>query len=86
MVTVAVSVFPLRRIAELGGAAGLPDGDVVHQVVAILDRAAVDGDDDVARLEPGLVARATRLYVADQDARLEAVNAARPRSEDRAGR
>ena len=50
-------------------------GDLVHQIVAVLDRAAVDGGDDVARLEPALVGWAAGLNFLHQHAVLEAVDA-----------
>ena len=42
--------------ADLNGRSGLARGDVVYQVVAVLYRLAVDGGDDVSRLEPALSA------------------------------
>ena len=40
-----------------------------HQIVAVLHRLAVHGDDDVVGLQPGLVRRSALVHVADQYAR-----------------
>ena len=47
-------LLAVAQVAELDDAADLAGGDVFDQVVAVLDRAAVDGDDDVAGLEASL--------------------------------
>ena len=50
-------------------------GDVGHHVVAVLDGAAVDGDDDVVRLQAGLGSAAARYDRRDHDTGREAIHA-----------
>ena len=70
-----VGLFAVAQIAEADAGTGPAAGDVGDEVVAILDGAAVDGGDDVAGLEAGLVGRAAGLNLLDQYAILEAVDA-----------
>ena len=67
--------FAVAQVAEADGRSGPAAGDFVDQVVAVLDGAAVDGGDDVARLEAGLVRGAAWLNLLHQHAVLEAVDA-----------
>src|SRR5580698_1213724 len=65
----------IAHITEPDGGARPAAGDLVDQVVAVLHGAAIDGGDDVAGLESGLVGRAAMHNLLDQHACLEAVNA-----------
>ena len=62
-------------VAETNGGAGPAGGDFVDQIVAVFDGAAVDGGDDVASLEAGLVCRAAADDLLHEHAVLEAVDA-----------
>ena len=70
-----VALFAVAHVAETNAGSGAAAGDVVDEVVAILDGSAIDGDDDVAGLDAGLVCRATGLDLLDQYAVLESVDA-----------
>ena len=52
-------LLAVAEITELDGGSDVAGGDVVDEVVAILDGASVDGDDDVLGLETGLGGAAT---------------------------
>ena len=67
--------LPSRMIAQADRGAGTAAGDFIDQVVAILDGAAVDGGDDVAGLESGLVRRAAGFDLLHEHAVLEAIDA-----------
>ena len=75
-----IGLLAIAHEAEANAGAGTAAGDVVDEVVAILDGAAIDGGDDVAGLHAGLVGGAAGLHLLDEHAILEAVDAI-----DRAG-
>src|ERR1022692_805913 len=50
-------------------------GNLIHQVVAVLDIAAIDSHHNVSGLEPSLLRRASRLHLLHQDPVLESVDA-----------
>ena len=54
---------------------GFLHGDDSDQIIAILDRLAVDGGDDVAGLEAGLGGGLAGADLADDDAGFESVDA-----------
>ena len=67
--------FAVAHEAETNARSGAAAGDVVDQVVAILDGAAVDGGDDVAGLDAALVGGPAGLHLLDEHAVLESVDA-----------
>src|SRR5580658_5243902 len=73
--------FAVAQEAEANRRTGLAAGDLIHQILAVLDGAAVDGGDDVAWLQSALVGRAAGLHLLNEYAALEAVDAV-----DRAGK
>ncbi len=61
--------------AKADAGSGPAAGNLVDEVVAILDRTSIDGGDDVARLQACLVGRAAGLHLLHQHAVLEPVDA-----------
>ena len=74
-VTVASARLAIAQEAEANAGAGTAAGNVVYEVVAILDGAAIDGGDDVAGLDAALVGGAAGLHLLDEYAVLESVDA-----------
>jgi hypothetical protein len=60
-------VFAGAQVADLDGRAYRPGGDVVDQIVAVLDLVACDGGEDVAGLDAGLGGSAVGGYDRDDD-------------------
>ncbi len=70
-----IALLAVAQVAETNARTGPAAGDFIDQVVAVLDGAAIDGGDDVACLEAGLVGRSAGLHLLHQDAVLESVDA-----------
>ena len=70
MVTGTVTSFPSRTTTRSIGVAGLMGLHLSCEIAAILNRGAVDGDDQVTNLETGLVGTGARSDFVDQGAAL----------------
>ena len=81
----SVARLAIAQETEANAGAGAAAGDVVDEVVAILDGAAIDGGDDVAGLDAALVRWPARLDLLYQHAVLEAVDAVDGAGEARSG-
>jgi len=72
---VGSALFAVTEIAKFDGGTNFTRGDVCDEIVAILDGAAVDGDDDIPGLETGFCGSAIGGDCADDDSVGEAVHA-----------
>src|SRR5579863_3976686 len=70
-----VSLFSIAQEAKADAGAGVAAGNVIDQVVAVLDGAAINRGNDVARLHAGLVGGTAGLDLLHENAILESINA-----------